>query len=308
MDISKAYGADVPAANVAITAGANQAFCLSTLAICAPGDEVIIPVPYYFNHDMWLRMNGINAVHLPCDENMLPDVAEAAELIGDRTRAISLVTPNNPTGQVYPPSLVAAFARLAVSNGLYLILDETYRNFRPTTDPAHDLFADPCWDESLVHISSFSKVFSITGHRVGSLAASKDLLVEIDKIADCVSICANRTGQAAALYGLGHLADWVEANRITMNRRVDQFLSQITESVSPYAVVAAGAYFAYVRHPFDGMKGTDVAKRLLTDHAVLSLAGEMFGNDQHAYLRLAFANLDEEAIPELVRRLNASAV
>ena len=307
LDISNAYGAAISVSNVAITAGANQAFCLVTLAICDRGDEVIVPVPYYFNHDMWLRINGIRSVPLPCDERMLPAASDAAALIGKRTRAISLVTPNNPTGRVYPADLIAAFTDVAASNGIHLILDETYRDFRTTAEAAHTQFQDPGWDSTIVHLTSFSKVFSITGHRVGALVASSDLLVEVDKIADCITICPNRTGQAAALYGLSSLGPWVEENRRMMNRRVNQFCALMTESDSPYEVVSAGAYFAYVRHPFDGLTGTEVAKRLVTKHAVLALAGEMFGDDQHPFLRLAFANLDEAAIPELVERLNASA-
>jgi aspartate/methionine/tyrosine aminotransferase len=304
--ISAAYGSKVRDDQVAITSGANQAFCLALLALCEPGDQVIMPVPYYFNHDMWLRMNGIEAIHLRCGEEMLPDPSAAAELITERTKAICLVTPNNPTGRVYPPDLIAAFARLASSNGIHLVIDETYRDFRSSTEAPHDLFSDPCWDEALVHIYSFSKVFSITGLRVGAIAAETELLVEIDKIADCVAICPSRIGQEAVRFGLAHLDDWVEENRRTMNRRVDQFRDLMTESDSPFEVVSAGAYFAYVRHPFEGTSSIDVAKRLLADRAVLCLAGEMFGNDQHGFLRLAFANLDEERIPELVLRLNQS--
>lgn len=306
-NISSAYSAEVRPDQVAITAGANQAFCLSITALCEPGDEVILPVPYYFNHDMWLRMNGVVPAHLACGDDMLPDVAAAAELITERTKAIALVTPNNPTGRVYPPKLIASFARLAVSNGVYLILDETYRDFRQTTSPAHTLFEDPCWDESVIHLHSFSKVFSITGYRVGALVAARDLLVEIEKVADCMTICPNRLGQEAALFGLEHLDDWVEANRQVMNHRVERFRRLMGETDSPYSVVSAGAYFAYVRHPFEGVAGTEVARRLLREQSVLSLAGEMFGNDQHGYLRLAFANLADARIPDLVDRLAKTA-
>lgn len=302
-DISTAYGATVDAANVGITAGANQAFCLAALALCEPGDEVITPLPYYFNHDMWLQMNGVNAVYVSCGPDMLPDIEEVAGAITEHTRAIALVTPNNPTGRVYPPDQIMAYFRLAASNGIALILDETYRDFRPTTEPPHALFEDPCWDDTLIHIASFSKVFSITGYRVGAIAASESTLEHIDKIADCLTICPNRIGQAAALYGLRNLGDWVEGNRTLMNARVDQFTTLMTESQSPFEVVSAGAYFAYVRHPFNGTSAREVMKHLVADQAVLALAGNMFGSDQRSYLRLAFANLDTSGIPALVDRL-----
>ena len=304
-DLTASYGGEVRPEQVAITAGANQAFCLAVSVLCEPGDRVVMPVPYYFNYDMWLNMAGVDAAYLECSEGMLPPVEGAAALVDDRTRAIVLVTPNNPTGRVYPPELITDFADLAAEAGIHLIVDETYRDFRSTTGPAHDLFRDPRWDRTVIHIESFSKVYSIPGYRVGAMAASPDLLHEVDKVADCMTICPSRIGQEAALYGLGHLADWVEANRSTMNRRVERFGEAMSES--SYEVVSAGAYFAYVRHPFEGVPGVKVARRLFEEYAVLCLGGEMFGADQDRYLRLAFANLEDSDIPELARRLDESA-
>ena len=304
-NLSAAYEGTVRPTQVAVTAGANQAFCLAVSVLCEPGDRVIMPVPYYFNYDMWLSMGGVEAAYLTCSGGMLPSLREAADLFNERTRAIVLVTPNNPTGRVYLSELISGFARLASETGIHLIVDETYRDFRSTTSPAHDLFRNPEWDRSVLHIHSFSKVYSIPGYRVGALAASPDLLAEVDKVADCMTICPSRLGQEAALYGLGHLDGWVATNRTTMNRRVRSFGDAMRDSL--YEVVSAGAYFAYVRHPFEGVPGRQVARRLFEEQSVLALAGEMFGPGQDRYLRLAFANLEDRDIPELARRLNEAA-
>ena len=304
-DLSAAYRGTVRSDQVAITAGANQAFCLAVAVLCEPGDRVILPVPYYFNHDMWLSMSGVERDYLACSDGMLPSVEAAAALIDDRTRVIVLVTPNNPTGAVYPPELISRFARLAADRQLYLVLDETYRDFRTTTEPAHHLFEDPGWDRSVIHIHSFSKVYSIPGFRVGGMAASPGLLHEVDKAADCLTICPNRIGQEAARYGLAHLAPWVESNRHTLNRRVESFVAAMEDS--PYSVASAGGYFAYVRHPFEGTSSKEVARRLFERLGILSLAGEMFGPDQDRYLRLAFANLEDHQVAELARRLTDDA-
>lgn len=304
-DISHAYGSPVAADQVAITAGCNQAFALAANALCGAGDELVLPVPYYFNHDMWLGMNGIVPRYLSCGPDMLPSLEAAADLIGPRTRGILLITPNNPTGRVYPPGLIADFAALAERQGIRLILDETYREFRPTTDPAHHLFSDPNWTDTVIHLHSFSKVFSITGYRVGGIAAAPELLTEIDKIADCLTICPSRLAQEAALFGLRSLAGWVEANRVMMNDRVTSFRREMERADTGYEIAAAGAYFAYVRHPFDHDSRT-VARRLVDEHNVLTLAGSMFGPGQDRYLRLAFANLDRALMPELASRLAAS--
>ncbi|MYB45970.1 MAG: aminotransferase [Acidimicrobiia bacterium] len=304
-DLSATYRGTVGPDQVAVTAGANQAFCLAVAVLCEPGDRVILPVPHYFNHDMWLSISGVKPDYLTCGDGMLPSVETAESLIDDRTRAIVLVTPNNPTGAVYPPELISDFARLAAERRLYLILDETYRDFRTTTEPAHRLFKDPGWDRTVIHIQSFSKVYSIPGFRVGAMAASAGMLHQVDKAADCLTICPNRIGQEAARYGLAHLGPWVESNRNMLNRRVESFVAAMEGS--PYSVASAGGYFAYVRHPFEGMGSKEVARRLFYGLGIVSLAGEMFGPGQDRYLRLAFANLEDDQVTELARRLITGA-
>ena len=127
---SAAYGGEIHPDDVAITSGCNQAFCAAIATLAAPGDAVMLPVPWYFNHKMWLDMAGIATVPLPCRPDMTPDPDAARSLLAPTVRAIVLVTPNNPTGAEYPPALVAEFADIARAHGCALILDETYRDFR----------------------------------------------------------------------------------------------------------------------------------------------------------------------------------
>ena len=303
-EMSASYGAEVRPEQTAITAGANQAFCLAAAALCEPGDEVILPVPYYFNHDMWLSISGVRAVYLPCSDGMLPSPEAAGALLTDRTRAMVLVTPNNPTGRVYPPDLISDFASLAAARGVYLILDEAYRHFRGGPGPAHRLFGDPDWDRCVIHIGSFSKAYAIPGYRMGSLAASPGLLAEIEKVADCLTICPNRLGQEAALYGLRRLGGWVEDRRREIHGRIEEFTR--TADGRPYQVASAGGHFVYLRHPFEGAPSREVARRLYEELAVLTLSGDMFGPGQDRCLRLAFANLSDRDVPELARRLAES--
>ncbi|MDX5350054.1 MAG: aminotransferase class I/II-fold pyridoxal phosphate-dependent enzyme, partial [Paracoccaceae bacterium] len=126
---SAAYGGRIAPSQVAITQGCNQAFCAVMATLAGAGDEVILPTPWYFNHKMWLDMTGVKAVPLDSGVTLIPDAAAAAALVTPRTRAIVLVTPNNPGGVEYPAETVAAFRDLARAQGLALILDETYRDF-----------------------------------------------------------------------------------------------------------------------------------------------------------------------------------
>jgi aspartate/methionine/tyrosine aminotransferase len=303
------YGAPVAAEAVAITAGCNQAFCLAMMALAGTGDEVILPLPYYFNHRMWLDMLGIATVALPFrpDRGGVPDPREAAERITRRTRAIVLISPNNPTGAIYPPEVLADFLALARARDIALVIDETYKDFLAETGAPHGLFADPAWRDTLVQLYSFSKVYCLTGYRVGSIVASPDLIAEAAKAMDCVAICAARIGQEAALYGLDHLAAWRESNRILMRDRVTALRASFRDNSIGYELVSAGAYFAYLRHPFRGASARDVAKRLAEEENMLCLPGSMFGDGQEDYLRFAFANVAAETMPEIASRLASSA-
>ncbi len=301
-DIGAAYAAEMPENHVAITAGCNQAFCLAISALAEAGDEVILVVPYYFNHDMWLRMQGIVPRYLQPGPDFVPNAHAAADLITDRTRAMVLITPNNPTGAVTPGAELGAFADLCREHNVTLVLDETYRDFREDTAPPHRLFDRPDWSGHVVHLYSFSKVFSITGYRVGGMAASPLMLEQIDKLADCVTICPPLLSQHAALFGIRHLGGWVEKNRQVMVGRLREFRDAMANTTTRYEIAASGAYFAYLRHPFDE-PARSVAKRLLHERHLLALPGDMFGPGQEHYLRVAFANVED--VTGIVERVGA---
>ena len=175
-EVSQFYQTRVSSEEVFITAGCNQAFFLSMLTLGKAGDEVILPAPYYFNHRMTLEMLGMTPVLLPCrpKTGMLPEVDIAEMLITPQTRGIVLVTPNNPSGTVYPSGLIEDFYRLAQAKGLYLILDETYRDFlNPKQGLPHHLL-NLSWQENLVQLYSFSKSFALAGYRIGAITASSE--------------------------------------------------------------------------------------------------------------------------------------
>jgi len=290
--------------DVAITAGCNQAFCAVLSALAGPGDNVLLPVPWYFNHQMWLDSQRIAIHPLPlAADTGWPDLEAAKALVDKDTRAIVLVTPNNPTGAVYGARHIARFYDLAKSHGVALVLDETYKDFRPVpSEPAHELFSDPNWRETLVQLYSFSKAFALTGYRVGSVIGGAELLAAVEKIVDCMAICAPHIAQQAALYGLRHLTGWKRDKAGQMEARLRALTEAFATPGLDYRLVSAGAYFAYVRHPFAGEPAESVARRLAGEHDMLVLPGSMFGPDQERYLRLAFANVDADLMPEMAER------
>lgn len=306
-DWSAAYGGSISPDHVAITSGCNQAFAAAIAALCTEGDEVILPTPYYFNHAMWLDMSGVKTVPLAIGSGLLPSAEDADRMITDRTRAISLVTPNNPGGVEYPAEVVASFRDLARRRGIALIVDETYRDFDSRTGAPHPLFQDDDWDDTLIHLYSFSKAYRLTGHRVGAVLASPKLLAEMEKFLDTVAICPNQLGQRAALWGMRNLGDWVAGERVEiLNRRaaIAEFFPML--EAKGWKLLGCGAYFAYIEHPFDA-SSADLAPQLVKDAGILLLPGTMFvpeGDPSGAkQFRVAFANVDRSGIEDLFTRL-----
>lgn len=306
---SAAYGGEIAPSQVAITSGCNQAFCAVMATLAGEGDEVILPTPWYFNHKMWLDMAGVGTVALPTGETLIPDPERAAALITPRTRAIVLVSPNNPGGAEYPAEVLRAFLDLARARGLALIVDETYRDFDSREGRPHELFTDPDWADTLIQLYSFSKAYRLTGHRVGAAVASAARLAEVEKFLDTVAICPNQLGQRAALWGMRNLGQWLAGERAEILDRRAAMIEGFPR-LPGWRLLGCGAYFAYAEHPWD--LGSDaLCKRLVAEAGVLMLPGTMFqpeGEPAGArQLRIAFANIDRAGIGGLFDRLAAFA-
>ncbi len=308
---SSDYGADIAPEEVAVTAGCNQAFCAVVSTLAGAGDAVLLPVPYYFNHAMWLGMSGIDCAPLPCDDAMLPILAGARAALEEaegRIKAITLVTPNNPTGAEYPAGLMEEFYDLAAEFDCALIVDETYRDFDSRDAAPHALFSDPEWRETLVHLYSFSKAYRLTGHRVGLAIAHPARLAQAEKFLDSVQICAGQLGQIAALHGLRHLDGFVTGQRDEILARRALVCDSFRQALPDWELMGCGAYFAYIRHPFAEDAET-LCKALVDEQSLLILPGTMFCPQGDPLgpqsFRVAFANADADGLRDALARLAA---
>lgn len=304
---SAQYHGTVTPDQVAITSGCNQAFAATIAALCTESDEVILPTPWYFNHKMWLDMSGVTAIPLPTGPDLIPDATAARALITPRTRAIALITPNNPGGVEYPADTLGAFFALARETGIKLITDETYRDFDSRPAPPHRLLTEPDWHDTLIQLYSFSKAYRLTGHRVGAIIAAPALLAEIEKFLDTVAICPSQLGQRAALWGLQNLRDWLAGERAEiLDRRAAIHDHFALIAAKGWRLMGCGAYFAYLEHPFADSSAT-LAPKLVQEIGVLALPGTMFtpaGDPSGArQFRIAFANVDRAGIEALFTRL-----
>ncbi|MFC0409166.1 aminotransferase [Roseomonas elaeocarpi] len=308
-DLSRSYGAAIGPDDVAITAGCNLAFTMAATVVAGSGEAVLLPTPWYFNHRMALEMAGIGVVPLPCraEEGFLADPEAAAALL-DRhpaIRAIVLITPNNPTGAILSPERLERFAQLARERDVWLILDETYRDFLPEAGAApHALFQATDWRDRVVQLYSFSKSYCVPGHRLGAITAGGAFRAELLKALDTFQICPGRAPQEAVAWAVPGLRPWRDANRQLMAERAAAFAA-IMATVPTWRVEAIGAYFAYLRIP-DGLPDAEaVAERLAAEAGLMVLPGSFFGPGQERHLRVAFANAPEDALRAVPARLRA---
>ncbi|MGO8205014.1 aminotransferase, partial [Rhizobium ruizarguesonis] len=258
------YGADISAGNIHMTAGCNQAFMCTAIALARAGDTVALTNPFYFNHDTTLSMLGIGRRLVDCDPagGFLPDLNSAESALAAGAKMLAVVTPNNPTGAVYPASLLHELFALCRKYGAWLILDETYRDFlgenygRP-----HSLLSEPAWENTLVLLYSFSKSFCIPGHRLGAITAGPKLVAEIAKVMDNMQICAPRSAQIAVASAIPALAEWRAGNQLEIARRAEA-LRLVFSGLPDWEIAAIGAYFAFVRHPYADKSSSEVAEKL----------------------------------------------
>jgi len=305
--LSELYAAAVQTDNIHITAGCNQAFVASLIALAQSGDSILLSNPCYFNHEASARMLGLEVDYINCEKQnaFVPTWEATLAKIHDQVRIIALVSPNNPTGARYPNEYLTRLLDECQRRGIWLILDETYRDFlAPSQHPCHALFNNSNWPNHFVQLYSFSKSLCIPGHRLGALAAGKETVAQIAKVMDNLQICAPRAAQNSAAKLLAELSAWRADNAAEIAARESAFVHTMA-SVPAWQIASIGAYFAYIVHPFPHLDVCDVVKRLVQEHGILLLPGRFFGQDQNAYLRVAFANVDCAMIGQIGDRLRA---
>lgn len=302
--LTELYQSDFSAPNIHITSGCNQAFIATTMSIAKAGDSILVCNPFYFNHQSTLAMLGIDIVYsrTTAEQGFLPDPSDLAKTIDDKVRAILLISPNNPTGAIYPDALLKEILALCQQRGIWLILDETYRDFLTTQNTRpHDLFTQDHWQNNLIQLYSFSKSYCIPGHRLGAVCAAPKLIEELAKVMDNIQICAPRPSQIALSLSIPRLSDWREGNRQIIEQRSEK-LQYIMQQLPDWNISAIGAYFAFIQHPF-ACDSTTVAKALAEQRGLLSLPGDFFGAGNEDHLRIAFANVEADSLSMLLDKL-----
>ena len=297
---------------VMVTAGSNMAFLNCVMAVGDPGDEFILPMPFYFNQEMAIRMCGCVPVTVPVNEDWSLNVEALAAAITPRTRAIITVSPNNPTGAVYSEASLTAVNKLCAERGIYHFSDEAYEYF--TYDGSRH-FSPASLPGAARHTFSFysmSKNYGMASWRIGYVVFPVDLFDVMNKVQDTNLICAPLPSQLLALqvlkYGRAWVAPKIEA-LAAVRENVYTALSQLGDLVQ--FPKTQGAFYVLMKMP--GLKGEQdplaFNRTMAQKHKVVSIPGFAFGltNTQEAnYQRLSYGALQAASVSEGVERYVAA--
>jgi aminotransferase len=295
----KELGREVSRKNVLITAGSMSGLYCVFRALLEDGNEIIVPGPYFLSYREQIELCGGRLVEAPTFADWRLDIEGIKALVTDRTRAILINSPNNPTGIVYDEESLRLLAELAVERNLVVITDEAYDFL------VYGKYFNVAWcanlKEKVVRCGSYSKKFGMTGWRVGYLFAEGELMDRVMSIHDNITVCAPHLGQEAVWYGLTHeLAELAENLReMSENRRF--MLKKLNELSSVVAyVVPNGAFYVMVKYA-GKEKSAEVAWRLLREKGVVVLPGGIFGEQGEGHLRLSFGGERVEMLEGLRR-------
>ncbi len=294
-------------ARLMVTAGGNQAFFNVALAILDPGDEVIMPTPYYFNHEMAVTMVNARPIFAPTDSNFQldPDAIRAA--ITPRTRAILTVSPNNPSGVVYAESALRAVNGLCAKHGLYHINDEAYEYF--TYDGARHFSpaSIPGASAHTISLYSMSKAYGFASWRIGWMVYPAELESALQKVQDTLIICPPVIAQYAAFGAMREGRSFVQSKvdalaqiRALARGQLSQLESAGLAEIPP----ASGALYFLVRLR-SRLKPLDYVERLIREHGVAAIPGDAFGLTKGCTLRIAYGALEPATVAEGIGRLVA---
>ena len=293
---------------VMVTAGSNMAFLNCLLAVGDPGDEFILPTPYYFNQEMAIRMVGCVPVPVPVNDDWSLNVEALAAAITSRTRAIVTVSPNNPTGAVYSKESLTAVNALCAAKNIYHFSDEAYEYF---TFEGAEHFSPRSLPDAHRHTISFysmSKNYGMASWRIGYVVFPSDLLDAMNKVQDTNLICAPVVSQLLALETLKYGRAWVQPKveaLAVVRKNVYERLEALGELVQ--FPKTQGAFYVLLKLPglAAGTERLAFNRVMAQKHKVVSVPGFTFGlldTQQANYQRLSYGALESATVDQGVAR------
>ena len=293
-----------PVDEVIVTVGAMEGLYLSLLTILNPGDEVIIPAPYYVNYVQMVQMcHGIPVViDNPDADELSFSIADVEQAVTSKTKAIIINTPANPSAKLIPQDKIEALAEIAKKHNLVVISDEVYKSLIYGDLPFKSIATIEGMRERTVIVNSLSKEFCMTGWRIGYVLAPKEVIATMTKFQENICACAPLPSQYAAIQALSGEGDYSSHMVETFRHRRDLLVEKIREIPGLSCNVPEATFYLMVNISATGMKSEEFAIELLKNAHVALVPGIAYGNSCDKYVRIAFT-LDEDKILEGVRRI-----
>jgi aspartate/methionine/tyrosine aminotransferase len=294
--VTRRNGYEAHPDQVVVAQGGIQALYLVLLALLEPGDEVLLPDPAWPNFRMIAHLLGARVLPYPLvsEGDFLPRLEDLERLVTPRTRAILVNTPSNPLGTVVPRELVDTLLEFARRRDLWYISDEVYDEI--VFDDAFvsaGAVADPA--DRLVSVYSFSKVYAMTGWRVGYLVAPPDLAKLLTGMQEPIVSCVNTPAQLAALAAVTGPQDVVREMRESYRERRDELL-EILERGNLSSSQPSGAFYVWTDVSATNVPSMDFARSLIEREHVAVAPGSAFGDLGEGYVRLSLASSREDLL------------
>lgn len=293
-----------PETEIMVTVGAMEGLYLALLSMLNPGDEVIMPAPYYVNYAQMVRMCHAEPIIVDSPErtDLSFDVSEIEKAITPKTRAIMINTPSNPSGRIIPQDKIEGIAALAKKYDLVVISDEVYKCLIYDNKPFKSIVAIDGMRERTILINSLSKEFCMTGYRIGYVLAPEEVIAAMTKLQENVCACAPLPSQHAAIKALGSEEDYSK-DMVDIFTKRRNILFEGLSKIEKFNVKAPEAtFYMMVDISQTGMNSIDFCYALLRGAHVAVVPGVTYGQCCDKYIRIAFT-LDEEKIKEGVSRI-----
>ena len=289
---------------ILVTAGLSEAVFAVLAAILDEGDELLVPDPVWINYrNVPAFLNAVPVSYELKEENGYQlDLSEIRSKITDRTRAIVLVTPNNPTGGVLCRRVLNELAALAIEKDLLVISDEVYERLVYGGEEHVSIASLPGMKERTFTMNGLSKAYSMTGWRLGYVAAPKEYIPVLNKFHQHNTTCAISFGQTAAIAAFREEGGEVREMVKEYERRRDYAVKAINGIEGLSCLCPKGAFYIFINCKALGMPSEALANRLLDEANIALVPGSVFGPGGEGYLRMSFAN-SYENIVEGCRRL-----
>jgi aspartate/methionine/tyrosine aminotransferase len=302
--LSKFNGIDINEKNaIVVTAGSNMGFINAILAITSPGDEIILNTPYYFNHEMAIKMAGCHPILVPTDTDYQLMPLAIAAAITDKTRAVVTISPNNPTGVVYSEMALRQVNQICREKGIYHISDEAYEYFTYNGAKHFSPGAFLNSNQYTISLFSLSKAYGFASWRIGYMVIPQHLLTAVKKVQDTILICPPVVSQYAALGALQAKDNYLKDNINAIAQVREIVINELHNLTDLCTITPANGAFYFFLKVHTKMNDLELVKKLIQEYKIAVIPGTTFGIEQGCYLRVAYGALPADTAKSGIERL-----